>query len=90
MNETYIMPDYEIVRNAERCVRCMACVRLCANGAHIFDEKRGVLTADDSKCVNCHYCVANCPTCTYTVRAISYTKPDSSMQHENVSTRSRS
>lgn len=62
MNETYIMPDYEIVRNAERCVRCMACVRLCANGAHIFDEKRGVLTADDSKCVNCHYCVANCPT----------------------------
>ena len=47
MNETYIMPDYEIVRNAERCVRCMACVRLCANGAHIFDEKRGVLTADD-------------------------------------------
>ena len=57
-----LYPDYEVLRNADRCIHCGICVKECANGVHSFQSKSGALTADDSKCVNCHRCVAVCPT----------------------------
>lgn len=62
MKVEYLYPEFEIVRNENRCIRCHICEKECANGVHCFDAKRGVLTADDSKCVNCQRCVACCPT----------------------------
>ena len=58
----YIRPDYEVVRNENRCIACRVCERQCANGVHSFDPETGLMKADESKCVNCHRCVSLCPT----------------------------
>lgn len=57
----YIQPDYEVVRDQDKCIKCKVCVRQCSNEVHTYDEKRDVLHADNSKCVNCHRCVTLCP-----------------------------
>ncbi|HOB19269.1 MAG TPA: glutamate synthase-related protein [Candidatus Atribacteria bacterium] len=64
-----IYPEYEIVRNNERCTNCRVCEKQCANGAHIFLTDKNRMAADDDKCVNCHRCVAMCP-----VRALKIVK----------------
>ncbi|MCL2036979.1 MAG: glutamate synthase-related protein [Oscillospiraceae bacterium] len=58
----YIYPDYEVVRNYDRCINCRACVRQCANGAQEYVHEISKPVCDDGKCVNCHRCVALCPT----------------------------
>ena len=62
MNELYITPEFEVVRNENRCIACRVCERQCANEVHSFDETRGVLRSDEIKCVNCQRCVSLCPT----------------------------
>lgn len=62
MPVNFLYPDYEVVRNPERCIACRVCERQCANEVHAFDAETGRMRADDSKCVNCHRCVALCPT----------------------------
>ncbi len=44
----FIYPDYEVVRNYDRCVGCRVCERQCANEAHYFDEAAGKMMADES------------------------------------------
>jgi len=58
----YIQPEYEVVRNQERCIVCRVCERQCANQVHEYLKDSNRMVADDSKCVNCHRCVALCPT----------------------------
>lgn len=58
----YCFPDYEVIRNNDRCIKCKVCVKQCANEVHTYDEKLGKVLADESKCVNCHRCVSLCPT----------------------------
>ena len=60
--DLYIRPDYEVVRNTDRCIACRVCERQCANEVHTFDPETGKMRADESKCVNCHRCVSLCPT----------------------------
>ena len=55
-------PDYEVVRNYDRCINCRVCERQCANEVHFFEEEGNVMLADDSKCVDCQRCVSLCPT----------------------------
>ena len=62
MNELYITPEFEVVRNENRCIACRVCERQCANEVHSFDETRGVLRSDEIRCVNCQRCVSLCPT----------------------------
>jgi glutamate synthase domain-containing protein 2 len=57
-----IYPEYEMVRNYDRCISCRACERQCANEAHEFLAEENKMLCDDSKCVNCHRCVSLCPT----------------------------
>ena len=62
MKIDYFQPEYEIVRNDARCVRCRLCERQCAFGVHSFDEKHNIMLADESKCAVCHRCAVVCPT----------------------------
>lgn len=62
MQVNYFQPEYEIIRNFNRCVNCRLCERQCAFSVHSFDAQNKVMLADESKCVNCHRCVAVCPT----------------------------
>lgn len=62
MSINYLYPEYEVVRNDSRCIRCRVCERQCANEVHSFDKERNLLISDDAKCVNCKRCVTLCPT----------------------------
>jgi len=67
----YIYPDYEVVRNKDRCIACRVCERQCANEVHSYDKERNMMVCDDTKCVNCQRCVSLCPT-----RALKIAKSD--------------
>lgn len=67
----YIYPEFEVVRNENRCIKCRVCERQCANEVHSFDLKRGIMLSDEAKCVNCQRCVSLCPT-----RALKIVKSD--------------
>ncbi len=71
MPVNYFYPEYEVIRNPDRCIQCRVCERQCANEVHRYDEKLGRMAADESKCVNCHRCVSLCPT-----RALKIVKTD--------------
>lgn len=62
MNADFIYPEFEIVRNDNRCTRCKICAQQCANGVHGYDAAHNVMVADDAKCVACARCVSMCPT----------------------------
>ncbi|MBR0081849.1 MAG: alpha-hydroxy-acid oxidizing protein [Clostridia bacterium] len=55
-------PEFEVVRNYDRCIACRVCERQCANEVHSLLESKGIMISDESKCVNCQRCVALCPT----------------------------
>ncbi|MBQ7128367.1 MAG: alpha-hydroxy-acid oxidizing protein [Clostridia bacterium] len=71
MGIEYIYPEFEVVRNADRCIKCGVCQRQCANEVHKLDEELNLMISDEAKCVNCQRCVALCPT-----RAIKIVKSD--------------
>jgi len=71
MAMNYIYPDYEVVRNYDRCISCRVCERQCANEVHECLTDTGRMVCDDAKCVNCHRCVSLCPT-----RALKIVKSD--------------
>ncbi len=62
MEPLFVYPEYEIVRDRESCITCRVCERQCANEAHRYDEFNRKMLSDSTKCVNCHRCVALCPT----------------------------
>ena len=67
----FLYPQYEVVRNYDRCIACRACERQCANEVHFYDPEFQKMQADESKCVACHRCVSLCPT-----RALKIVKTD--------------
>jgi glutamate synthase domain-containing protein 2 len=71
MTLNWVYPDYEVVRNNERCNACRICERQCANEVHSYLPDTGKLVADEALCVNCHRCVALCPP-----RALKIVKSD--------------
>ncbi len=71
MSLEFIYPEFEVVRNTERCTVCRICERQCANEVHSFRKDRGVMEADDTRCVNCQRCVSFCPA-----RALKIVKSD--------------
>ena len=64
-------PEFEVVRNDSRCIRCQVCARQCANEVHRYEEELGAMISDESRCVNCQRCVSLCPT-----RALKIVKSD--------------
>ena len=58
----FLYPDYEVVRNQDRCIGCRVCERQCANEVHSYNAELDKMLSDETKCVNCHRCVTLCPT----------------------------
>lgn len=71
MGIEFIYPEFEVVRNENRCIACRVCERQCANEVHHYDADRKIMLSDESKCVNCQRCVSLCPT-----RALKIVKSD--------------
>lgn len=71
MGAEFIYPEFEVIRNDNRCIACRVCERQCANEVHSYDEDHKIMLSDETKCVNCQRCVAFCPT-----RALKITKSD--------------
>ena len=53
MSVEFIYPEFEVIRNTDRCITCRVCERQCANEVHTLNEEKGVMMADETKCVNC-------------------------------------
>lgn len=74
MSIDFLYPEYEVIRNYDRCISCRVCERQCANEVHeLITDRAGneKMVSDESKCVNCHRCVSLCPT-----RALKIVKSD--------------
>ncbi len=71
MGINFQYPEFEVIRNPDRCIACRVCERQCANEVHSYAEDIKKMVADESKCVNCHRCVSLCPT-----RALKIVKTD--------------
>jgi ferredoxin len=54
-----------IVRNADRCTHCGACISICPTSALYVSRPSMEVIFDDEKCVVCGVCLKTCP-----VRAI--------------------
>ena len=75
MSIEYIYPEFEVIRNSDRCIGCRVCERQCANEVHYLNTVKGVMMSDESKCVNCQRCVSLCPT-----RALKIVKSDCTLR----------
>ena len=75
MGVDFIYPEFEVIRNPDRCIACRVCERQCANEVHTFSAERGVMVSDETKCVNCQRCVSLCPT-----RALKIVKSDCTLR----------
>ena len=54
--------EFIIERDAEICIACQVCVRMCSNDAHSNDPESDRVSSDNAKCVGCHFCETLCPT----------------------------
>ena len=71
MGIDFIYPEFEVVRNNDRCIKCRVCERQCSNLVHKYDKDGDVMISDETQCVNCQRCVSLCPT-----RALKIVKSD--------------
>jgi glutamate synthase domain-containing protein 2 len=62
MKVNLIQSEYEVIRDQNRCINCRLCEKQCSNGVNYYDKKLKVMLSEEWKCVNCHRCVAVCPT----------------------------
>jgi len=74
----FIYPEYEVIRNSDRCITCRACERQCANEAHEYLAEADKMVTNETKCVNCHRCVTLCPT-----RALKVVKSGNTYKHNS-------
>ncbi|RGT75314.1 FMN-binding glutamate synthase family protein [Ruminococcus sp. AF18-22] len=75
MSIEFIYPEFEIIRNENRCIACRICERQCANEVHSYDKEYKIMQCDETKCVNCQRCVSFCPT-----RALKIVKTDCTLR----------
>jgi glutamate synthase domain-containing protein 2 len=66
--KTYILPEYLVERDQNRCIRCKVCVNQCTYETHSYDAEEDVIVSKDENCVNCQRCVTFCPTHAITIR----------------------
>jgi len=66
--KSFLQPEFQIVRDEDRCIHCEVCVRQCAFESHSYDSADGKVTTDSLRCVGCQRCATLCPTQALVVR----------------------
>lgn len=59
--KSYLLPEFKIDREEERCIRCRVCERQCAFETQRYDGELERMFSDAEKCVGCQRCVIFCP-----------------------------
>ena len=62
MSVNFFPAEFEVLRNTDKCIRCRACERQCANEVHFYDADFDKMLTHDDRCVDCQRCVSICPT----------------------------
>jgi glutamate synthase domain-containing protein 2 len=62
MAVNYYYPEYEVLRDYNKCINCRVCERQCSNEVHSYYAEKNIMESDSSKCVNCQRCVTLCPS----------------------------
>jgi len=55
-------PEFRVVRDEEKCIKCLVCVRQCGFEAQQYDPEEDRVYSLDENCVACQRCVCLCPT----------------------------
>jgi glutamate synthase domain-containing protein 2 len=66
--KTYLLPEFLVERDPDKCIRCKVCVNQCTYETHSYDAEDDVICSKDENCVNCQRCVTFCPTHAITIR----------------------
>ena len=66
--KTYLLPEFLVERDLNRCIRCKVCVNQCTYDTHSYDAEDDVVRSKDENCINCQRCVTFCPTNAITIR----------------------
>lgn len=66
--KSFLFPEFQIIRDEEKCGQCRGCERQCAFGTHTYDEVHDRLISDEYKCAGCQRCVIFCPKDAIVVR----------------------
>ncbi|MEG0297294.1 MAG: glutamate synthase-related protein [Clostridium sp.] len=60
--KNYVYPNFDVIKDNDKCINCKICVKQCANEVYKYDEKKNKIVINSATCVNCHRCVTMCPT----------------------------
>jgi len=66
--KSYVIPEYVVERDQDRCIRCKVCVNQCSYDTHYYDEEDDIIHSRNENCVNCQRCATFCPTQAITIR----------------------
>mgnify|MGYP000081434676 CR=1 FL=1 len=47
MSVEFIYPEFEVIRNENRCIACRVCERQCANEVHSYDEEHKIMKCEN-------------------------------------------
>ncbi|MCD6235917.1 MAG: 4Fe-4S dicluster domain-containing protein [Thaumarchaeota archaeon] len=61
------IPEFKVLIDESKCIRCKICVNECSFGALRYDKKKNKIVSKDWLCVACLRCVAKCPTGAITI-----------------------
>ncbi len=66
--KSYLLTEYVVERNQDRCIRCKVCVNQCTYETHYYDAEDDAIYSKNENCTGCLRCVIFCPTQAITIR----------------------
>ena len=83
--KSFLFPEFQVIRDEELCNQCRGCERQCSFGTHVYDEVKGEMVSDDTKCSGCQRCAIFCPRDAIIVRPTpSFYRPNASWSREKL------
>ncbi|HHV63325.1 MAG TPA: 4Fe-4S dicluster domain-containing protein [Firmicutes bacterium] len=66
--KSYLLPQFAVHRDDDRCIRCKVCVSQCSFGVHAYDDEDDEIRSNEGACVGCQRCATLCPTGALVIR----------------------